>query len=169
MTSRLDPATQTLEVTAGSERLLPALLSAGIPATPSGQVESGTGVTLDYDIVGNWVGGQTSGSGLFGLRTFSPWGVMSSGALAYAGSGPNGPGTSTAIRLDSTYTYSDPETLRRYRLGDYINGGLSWTRPVRLGGAQIIADFSLRPDLVTFPLPSVGGSVAVPSMVDVLV
>jgi len=40
---------------------------------------------------------------------------------------------------------------------------------VRLGGAQIATDFSLRPDLVTFPVPIVAGSVAVPSNVDVLV
>ena len=82
---------------------------------------------------------------------------------------PRGAGTYAAIRLDSTYVYSDPDTLRRYRLGDFITGGLGWTRPVRLGGVQVNSDFSMRPDLVTFPLPSVEGSVAVPSTVDVLV
>jgi outer membrane usher protein len=34
---------------------------------------------------------------------------------------------------------------------------------------QLTSDFSLRPDLVTFPLPSVSGVAAVPSTVDVLV
>jgi len=89
--------------------------------------------------------------------------------LGYLGASPNNSGGNTAIRLDSSYTYSDVDSLRRYRLGDFINGGLSWTRPVRLGGAQVSADFSMRPDLVTFPLPSLSGSVAVPSTVDVLV
>jgi outer membrane usher protein FimD/PapC len=28
-----------------------------------------------------------------------------------------------------------------------------WTRPVRLGGIQVQRDFSIRPDLVTLPLP----------------
>ena len=40
---------------------------------------------------------------------------------------------------------------------------------MRLGGAQITHDFTMRPDLVTFPLPSMAGSVSVPSTVDVLV
>ena len=104
------------------------------------------------------------------MRLFSPWGVASTGFLAYAGRNPAGSAAQTpAIRLDSTYVYSDFTNQRRYRLGDFINGGLTWTRPVRFGGAQVSRDFSMRPDLVTFPLPLVAGSAAVPSTVDVLV
>jgi outer membrane usher protein len=169
VSARLDQATQTLNVTAPNDSLLPSLLQAGAGAPSGRQVESGIGATLNYDIVGTAVGGQNVASGLLDLRTFSPWGVLSSGALAYAGASPSGPGGYSAIRLDSTYVYSAPETLRRYRLGDLITSGLSWTRPVRLGGGQINSDFSMRPDLVTFPLPSVGGTVAVPSTVDVLI
>jgi outer membrane usher protein len=168
LVAHLDQATQTLNVVAGTERLLPALLKIGA-ASGGGPVESGTGVTLDYDITGQSAAGLTSGAGLFDLRAFSPWGVLSSGELAYAGAGPSGPGGYSAIRLDSTYVYSDVASLRRYSLGDIISGGLSWTRPVRLGGAQIGSDFALRPDLVTFPLPAVSGSAAVPSTVDVLI
>src|ERR1700677_1519980 len=35
-------------------------------------------------------------------------------------------------------------------------------------GAQIDSDFTLRPDLITFPLPTISGSAAVPSTVSVL-
>lgn len=168
VTVRLDQATQTLQVTAANNRLLPALLRAAGTAA-GGRVQSGTGGTLNYDITGTSVSGQNVGAGLFDLRAFSPWGVASSGMLGYLGSSPSGPGTNSSIRLDTVYVYSDPDSLRRYRLGDFISGGLSWTRPVRLGGAQINSDFSLRPDLVTFPLPSVSGAVTVPSTVDVLV
>lgn len=166
---RLDQPTQTLYVTADNQLLLPALLRAGEAASSNPPVQSGLGATLDYDVTGTSFAGQNSASGLFDFRGFSPWGVVSSGTLAYAGVSPLGPGTYSAVRLDSTYVYSDPDTMRRYHLGDFINGGLSWTRPVRLGGAQINSDFSMRPDLVTFPLPSIGGTVAVPSTVDVLV
>jgi outer membrane usher protein len=72
------------------------------------------------------------------------------------------------VRLDTAYTFADVNTLRRYSLGDFISGGLAWTRPVRLAGVQIRSDFSMRPDLITFPLPSVSGSTAVPSTVQVL-
>jgi outer membrane usher protein len=171
LTLRLDQAGQKLYVTAGNSELLPTLLPP-FPVTGSGSnipVESGFGITVNYDIAGTFVGKENIGTGQLDMRVFSPWGVLSSGLLAYAGGGPQGPGTYSTVRLDTTYTYSDPEILRRYRLGDFINGNLSWTRPVRLGGAQIQSDFSMRPDLVTFPLPVIGGSVAVPSTVDVLV
>ncbi len=168
VTWRLDQASQMLYVSIANDRLLPALLH---PDGRDGGVvalESGTGAMLNYDITGTGTDRQKVASGLFDLRAFSRWGVASSGLLAYAGGGPGGPGTTSAIRLDSNYTISDPDTLRRYRLGDFITGGLSWTRPVRFGGAQVTSDFSMRPDLVTFPLPLVSGSAAVPSTVDVL-
>ena len=40
---------------------------------------------------------------------------------------------------------------------------------MRLGGFQLATDFTLRPDLVTFPLPQLSGSTLVPTTVDVLV
>lgn len=42
-------------------------------------------------------------------------------------------------------------------------------RTTRLGGAQIARDFGLRPDLVTFPAPSIAGQVSVPSSVAILI
>jgi outer membrane usher protein len=169
VTAELNQTTQTLAITASNDRLLPVLLGVGPPSTNIGQIESGTGITLNYDLTDSLVTSQNIASGEFDLRAFSPWGVAETDALAYAGATPSGPGGYTAIRLDSSYAYSDPDTERRYRLGDFVTGTLSWTRPVRLGGAQVTSDFSMRPDLVTFPLPSVGGTTAVPSTVDVLV
>ncbi len=81
---------------------------------------------------------------------------------------PSASGSNTAIRLDSAYTFADVNTLRRYSLGDFITGGLAWTRPIHLEGIQINSDFSMRPDLVTFPVPTITGSAAVPSTVNVL-
>jgi outer membrane usher protein len=103
------------------------------------------------------------------MRVFSPYGVFSTSVLAYAGGGLRGPGTESMVRLDTAYAYSDAGSQRRYYFGDYITGGLTWTRPVRFGGAQITSDYSMRPDLITFPLPSLSGVAAVPSTVDVLV
>jgi outer membrane usher protein len=131
-------------------------------------IESGTGVTLNYDTVGTFSGVQMGGTGSFETRAFSPWGIVSSEWLGYAGANPGPTGSNSAIRLDSSYTFADVNTLRRYSLGDFINGGLSWTRPVHMEGVQINSDFSMRPDLVTFPMPSIAGSTAVPSTVNIL-
>ena len=101
------------------------------------------------------------------LRAFSPWGIVSTGWLAHAGSSSTSKGLGNSIRLDSAYTFADVNSLRRYSLGDFITGGLAWTRPVHMEGAQIRSDFSMRPDLITFPLPTISGTAAVPSTVDV--
>ena len=170
LTWSIDQKTQELIITATDVRLLPALLQVGDRESPVGGrvIESGTGATLNYDIVGSLAGGQAGASGLLDMRIFSPRGIVSSGWLGYAGATSSGSGRNTAIRLDSTYSFADVNTLRRYSLGDFITGGLAWTRPIHLEGVQVRSDFTMRPDLVTFPLPSVSGSVAVPSTLDVL-
>jgi outer membrane usher protein len=166
----LDEKNQVLQVTAADGALLPALLQP-LGREPDGSrrvIESGTGVTLNYDTVGTFSDGQMGGSGSFEMRAFSPWGILSSEWLGYAGANSPTPGATSAIRLDSAYTFADVNSLRRYSLGDFINGSLSWTRPVHLEGIQINSDFSMRPDLVTFPVPTITGSAAVPSTVNVL-
>ncbi len=170
MTCVLDERNQVLHVTASDSALLPTLLQPYGREGVGGRrvIESGTGVTLNYDTVGTFAGGQKGGSGSLELRAFSPWGILRSEWLAYVGATPSAAGANTAIRLDSAYTFADVNTLRRYSLGDFITGGLAWTRPVHLEGVQINSDFSMRPDLVTFPLPSITGSAAVPSTVNVL-
>lgn len=165
----LDEARQALMITATDAALLPTLLAVSADHGRNTPIESGTGATLNYDLSINSGKGRSGTSGLLDLRAFSPGGVLNSGLLVYAGQGQRNPGAASVIRLDSSYTFSDTGTLRRYRVGDFITGSLAWTRPVRLGGVQLDSDFSMRPDLVTFPLPSISGSAAVPSTVDVLV
>jgi outer membrane usher protein len=102
-------------------------------------------------------------SGAFDGRVFSPYGTFSQSLIATTAP----PELGGLIRLDSTWAYSDMDQLITYRAGDTISGGLSWTRPVRLGGLQMQRSFALRPDLVTLPIPSLSGSAAVPSTIDV--
>jgi len=126
--------------------------------------EGGRGLVLNYDLLATSSQNQHALGGLFDARWFSGSGVLSSTGLGYTG---NSGGVSA--RLETTYTYSQPASLTRYRLGDVINGSLAWTRSVRLGGFQYASDFNLRPDLVRFPTPSLGGETVVPSTVDLFV
>src|SRR5690606_25058498 len=66
-------------------------------------------------------------------------------------------------------THSDPQSLVTTQVGDTISGSLSWTRSLRMAGLQWRRNFSLRPDLITFPMPAFGGSAVVPSTVDVYI
>ncbi|WP_348264701.1 fimbria/pilus outer membrane usher protein [Telmatobacter sp. DSM 110680] len=166
----LDLKNLELHITVSERHLMPTVLQ------PSGrsarsehrEIESGTGMTLNYDAVGSFSRGAAGGTGSLDVRAFSPLGIASSDWLGYAGATSGTHGSNTVTRLDSAYTFADVNSLRRYNLGDFISGGLSWTRPFHLGGAQINSDFSMRPDLITFPLPTISGSTAVPSTVDIL-
>ena len=72
-------------------------------------------------------------------------------------------------RMDTTWTSSSQKRAETYRIGDLISSGMNWSRPVRMGGAQVQRDFGVRPDLVTTPLANLKGSAAVPSTLDVYV
>ncbi len=170
VTYSIDLKGQIARIKASDSALIPTLLlPEGIGEAKGHRViESGSGLTLNYDIAGTYTSGKTSATGSFDMRAFTPKGIVNSDWLAYGGAATSASGTNTAVRLDSAYTYADVNSLRRYSLGDFITSGLSWTRPVHMEGAQIRSDFSTRPDLITFPLPSVSGSAAVPSTVSVL-
>lgn len=161
---KIDQAKQALHLTASVERLLPTTVQIR-PWDIRRTIESGTGATLNYDAVGTFTNGQAGGTTSLDLRFFSSAGIANSDWLTYEGVSS---ARNTAVRLDSAYTYADVNTLRRYSLGDFINSGLSWTRPVHLEGVQIRSDFSTRPDLITFPMPSLKGAAAVASTVTVL-
>lgn len=75
----------------------------------------------------------------------------------------------SARRGNSTFTIEDERTGTDIRIGDTTTGALPWTRPIRIGGAQAARDFTLRPDVVTQPLPQITGTATLPSTVDVFI
>ena len=73
------------------------------------------------------------------------------------------------IRYDTWWSNEDENNVISWRVGDLTTDALSWSNSVRLGGVQIGRDFSVRPDLVTYPLPAFSGQAAVPSTVDLFI
>ncbi len=166
----LDEKDQILRVSAKNSALVPTVIgSSGKPnATGHRVIESGTGITLNYDQIGNLISRQLSGSGSLQLQAFSTFGVLSSSWLTFTGAAANGPGAFSDIRLNTDFTYSDADHLRQFIVGDYITDSLAWTQPVYMEGFKFHSNFALRPDLITFPLPSISGSAAVPGTINVL-
>lgn len=111
-----------------------------------------------------WQSGSNVSAGL-DARVFGAFGVFSQSGLMNSAI----TAATHSVRLESTWSYADPDNLLTYRAGDVISGGLSWTRSVRLGGVQVQRNFALRPDLVTLPMPQYSGSSALPSTIDVFV
>jgi outer membrane usher protein len=110
---------------------------------------------------------QFSGaSGTIDSRVFGPGGTLASSFMVGNATTLKRP---DVVRLDTSWSYTNPESLMTYRAGDIISSGHSWTRPLRLGGIQVSRNFNLRPDLISTAMPGVSGSAAVPSVVDVYV
>lgn len=159
----LDDATQRLTIMAAPTLMAPSRLALaqalGGPMTPSA-----TGGFLNYDIFGERSGGATSLHGAFDLGLFTSHGA---GGTSFIGSLSRDQRRLT--RLDSSWTIDDPARMRSLRLGDGISRGGIGGAPVRFGGVQFGRNFAVQPGFVTLPMPSIGGSAALPSTVDVYV
>ncbi|CAM2150966.1 Fimbrial protein [Pararobbsia alpina] len=97
-------------------------------------------------------------------RYFDTYGVLSNTGIGYLYRQDQ-----RYVRYDTSWMHSNPDALTTTQVGDTISSSLAWTRSIRLAGLQWRSNFSLRPDLVTFPIPSLSGSAVVPSSVDLYI
>ena len=168
---RFSPTAQRIDFELSDKQRVAHVYDARPAGLRAPQPRSDYGVVTNYSIFGtttNQLGSLPHFSGTnatLDTRAFSPFGEVSQTGII----GDTLFSKDTALRLDSTYSYSDPDRMLTGRAGDTISGGLVWTQPVRYAGMQLQRDFTLRSDLVTQPLPNVTGSAAVPSTVDVFV
>lgn len=160
---RIDKAEQTLLIEAKPEALSTTRLS-GSALQYSVPDPSPLGGFVNYDIFSQYTQQRFSLNGLVELGAFNGWGVGVSNFLARDVSDQ-----AQLIRLDSTWTIDKPDQLASLRIGDTISGAGAWVRPVRFGGLQWATNFQTQPGYITFPLPSIAGEAALPSMVDVFV
>jgi len=136
------------------------------------RAQAGWGGILNYDLLGTTSSLQyyrplSSGGTSLTVegRAFSPYGTLEQSGIVSAAAQQS----PELIRLNTAVVSSDQDRMITYRAGDTINGGLAWSREIRIGGLQAQSNFALRPDLVTVPLPTLGGTAVVPSTVDVYV
>ncbi|WP_241609574.1 fimbria/pilus outer membrane usher protein [Rosenbergiella australiborealis] len=102
-------------------------------------------------------------------RYFSDSGYLTNTGVLRKNWQRNSDTTQGYLRYDTTWRYSDSDRLVSYQLGDVVSNSLSWSNSVRLGGVRISRNFSVRPDLVTYPLLNISGTAAVPGSVDLFI
>lgn len=166
-------ATQTIFLKVKADRLAPIQLNATHSRNKPRQIDKGTGLIINYD-----VSAQIQKSPRYGIlsdqRFFSSSGLLDNSFAAYwSGHGNffnNADNRSRKIiRFNTSWRSSNLNGLTTTRIGDAISSSLSWSRSVRLAGIQFSRDFSLRPDLITFPVPELSSSSAVPTAVELYV
>jgi len=142
------------------------------PALPA---TSSPGALLDYDVYASRQGSASNLTTSGELRAFGLGdGVLGRGMFRQSFVGrlyrePRRDWRSQAIRLDTQWWWSLPESMTSVVVGDTLSSSTSWSRTLRLGGIRVGRDFGLQPYRVTTPLPEFLGEVTVPSSVDLYV
>ncbi len=125
------------------------------PVTPAAP-----GAFFNYQVSAQQIQGATTG-GVYGeLGLFAQPGVLTNTAVAR---------DTQFVRLDTTFTRDFPQHLETLSVGDAISDPGSWGDAVRFAGIRWSRNFGLRPDLLTTPLLSTGGTATVPSTADIFV
>jgi outer membrane usher protein len=108
-------------------------------------------------------------SGFLNPTVFTTRGNLSAGLLYRNLDAQLGAQTDELVRLDTTWTTDFPDRLVSLRVGDALTPQSSWSRMLRFGGIQWATNFATQPTLITFPQPSISGSAAVPTAMDIFV
>lgn len=130
--------------------------------------ESSFGAVLNYDV---YASGRQSGGGALSLlneaRIFGSFGTLRATSIYRRSLSRSEVGRFT--RFDTGWAYVDDERIQTYEAGDLITRTLASGMPVRIGGFQISRDFAVRPDVITYPLPSFSGTASLPTAVDLFI
>lgn len=124
------------------------------------------GVAFDYDLAGQSFGGDWNASAWVQARTLGGPSQLTQSFRHNTGDTLDGRYSDT-IRLDTQWSWRNPERMVSVEVGDGVSRGLEWARSVRFGGIQIGRDFSLQPYVNTNPQLLLSSSAALPSTVEV--
>ncbi len=127
----------------------------------------GQGILVNYELLAQTTrpdagARQDNMGGYAEARWFGPLGY-----LQQTGVVRQSDGVSSRVRLDTAFRHSSPDGLWTLQAGDSISYGVATQSAYRFGGVQWRRNFTLRPDLITFPVPDIKGGSAVPATVDV--
>ena len=172
VTYKFDEKALTIDISAPNSARIPKAYDVVPKQDMLAAADGGYGAVLNYGAYAaantNLGAGNTSFTGAslnLDARAYAPFGVLRQtgtvGTTTFA--------DSTTTRLDTSWTSSSQTRAETYRAGDFVSGGLDWTRPVRMGGLEAQRNFAIRPDLITTPMANFSGSAAVPSTLDVFV
>lgn len=160
------------------QRLLLSVPAGWLPAQSFSMAQGGTrypgrvspGALFNYDVYASRIdGGDVRIAAWNELRLFGDAGHLSTDGVAQRQIAGAANGRSGYLRYDTYWANQSEDHALRWTFGDVVTDALGWSSSVRIGGAQVARDFSVRPDIVTYPLPSFAGQAAVPTTVDMFI
>lgn len=163
MVYRLDRSRLALNITAPAEAFDSTLLS--LRDSLTAPTPPPLGAYLNYDL-----------SATHAEHTYTRYGALVEGvgfgrwgALIASGAVRADAQAQSVLRLDTHWRTDLPGRMETLLVGDTTGTSGAWSRPVRYGGVRYARDFKLAPGFITYPTPSISGSAALPSTVEVLI
>ena len=96
-------------------------------------------------------------------------GVLTNSGVAHNIDNDPNLGSRGYTRLETTFNRDFPDSNMSLRLGDSTTRTGSWGRQVYFGGVQLSKNFTLQPNFITQPIPTLAGSATAPSTVDLYI
>lgn len=166
-TAKVEARTQRLLLTVPPQLFHPnAVLlttAADVPLTPPSW-----SAYANYELFGYTSSESTYGSALFEIGVAGPYGVGIATAVTNS-SEVTGGTTGRNTLLDAYWRFDDPAGPRTWIAGTGISRVGAWGRSLRFGGVSYGTNFTLQPNLITYPVQAFAGTAVVPSTVDVFV
>ena len=163
LTPVYNPQKQTLELQLPAQAFEPTTLAETYATLASPTIPS-TGGFINYDLNVSHTAATRQYAGQLEFGFFNRLGVGTSNFLAEQLNGRR-----RLTRLETSWTYDDPEKMRRLRLGDAVSSPGSWGLPLRFAGIQYGSYFGSQPGFITVPMQSAAGLADLPSTVDIFV
>lgn len=160
-----DEKSLALNITAGPQLLLSRTLDLHTGQRSRGAISHNNSVFFNYalnssrsdSVSGNGVGFAAE----LGWR-FNDYLLLSDGSTTQAANGQR-----KFVRLMSSVTHDDRESLQRTVIGDFYTPSRELSSGVNLGGISISKLYGLNPYFTQFPMQSISGKVATPSDLEV--
>ena len=160
---KFNPALQTLEIAASADAFQGVVF--GIPVRKYKPIESSPGFFMNYNVSGTET--KNSNSSVGGILGFV--GFNKTGSVTHEQSLLNESSSNKSIRGNTFFKKDFPDAMESFVVGDTLTSDGDWSRPARYLGVRWSRDFLTQPGYVTYPSPSLKGSAALPSVVDVYI
>jgi len=160
---KFNSALQTLEIAASAEAFQGVVF--GIPVRKYKPIESSPGFFMNYNVSGTET--KNSNSSVGGILGFV--GFNKTGSVTHEQSLLNESSSNKSIRGNTFFKKDFPDAMESFVVGDTLTSDGDWSRPARYVGVRWSRDFLTQPGYVTYPSPSLKGSAALPSVVDVYI
>ena len=160
---KFNSALQTLEIVASADAFQGVIF--GIPVRKYKPIESSPGFFMNYNISGTET--KNSNSSVGGILGFV--GFNKTGSVTHEQSLLNESSSNKSIRGNTFFKKDFPDAMESFVVGDTLSSDGDWSRPARYLGVRWSRDFLTQPGYVTYPSPSLKGSAALPSVVDVYI